>query len=120
MNKERDLAYVCSPLNAPTAEEIRENMIRAKNYAECVAKVIGCRAIAPHSFLPEYLDDNNPVEREVGMKFCYSVLEICKAVVVCGDRISRGMEQEISRAKELGILVYKLIESETGHSLQEI
>lgn len=116
--KPEDLVYVCSPLNAPTAEEIQINMKMAKNFAAIVSQISGCRTIAPHSFLPEYLNDNIPQEREIGMQFCFSVLGICKAIVVCGNRISNGMKQEIQRARELEIPIYRLVWDEGKYKLE--
>lgn len=102
MNKD-DLIYVCSPLSAPTAEGIRENMKNAAHYARITAQVFHCRAIAPHSFLPRFLDDRIPEERELALSFGLSVLRLCKAMVICGNHISRGMKQEIRLARELNI-----------------
>ena len=68
MNK-NDIVYICSPLSASTKEGIRQNMEKAAHYARLVSGTFGCRAIAPHSFLPEYLDDNIPEEREAGLAF---------------------------------------------------
>ena len=99
----KDLYYVCSPLGAPTKEEIRANMLKARKYMEWVSKRYNCRAIAPHAILPEYLDDHNPEERELGLKFGMDLLTICKKLVVCGNSISSGMCAEIALAKKLGI-----------------
>ena len=82
MIKKNELVYICSPLSAPTEAEIRENMSLARFYVKMVAGEFHCRAIAPHSFLPEYLDDNIPEEREIGLQFGLSVLELSKAMVV--------------------------------------
>lgn len=109
MIKKNELVYICSPLSAPTEAEIRGNMSLARFYVKMVAGEFHCRAIAPHSFLPEYLDDNIPEEREIGLQFGLSVLELSKAMVVCGNRISKGMLGEIRRAKELRIPVYALV-----------
>ena len=110
--EKKDLVYICSPLSAPTWEEVQENMKKAAHYASLVSKAANCRAIAPHSFLPEYLDDRISEEREVALAFGLSVLRIAKSMVVCGDRISSGMNGEIEKAKEWGIPVYSLLESE--------
>lgn len=117
MIEEKELVYICSPLSAPTKAQIRENMSLARFYVKMVASQFRCRAIAPHSFLPEYLDDNIPEEREIGLQFGLSVLELSKAMVVCGSRISRGMLGEIRRAKELRIPVYALVIQENEISL---
>lgn len=111
----KELVYICSPLSAPTREGIQKNMNKAAYYTALVAKEFDCRAIAPHSFLPEYLDDSIPEEREVALAFELSVLKIAKAMVVCGKRISSGMNGEIKKAKEWGIPVYSLLEGEMGN-----
>ena len=119
MNK-NDLVYICSRLSAPTKEGIRQNMERAAHYACLVSGTFGCRAIAPHSFLPEYLDDNIPEEREAGLAFGLSVLRLSKAIIVCGSRISSGMRGEIRLAGKLDIPAYALVESTSGITLAKI
>ena len=118
--KKNDLVYICSPLSAPTEQGIRKNMEKAAYYAGLVSGVTGCRAIAPHSFLPEYLDDNIPEEREAALAFGLSILKLSKAVIVCGNRISSGMRGEIRLAGELNIPAYALIESVGGFALAKI
>ena len=119
MNK-NDIVYICSPLSASTKEGIWQNMEKAAHYARLVSGTFGCRAIAPHSFLPEYLDDNIPEEREAGLAFGLSMLRLSKAIIVCGSRISSGMRGEIRLAGELDIPAYALIEYEGRIALAEI
>lgn len=118
--KKNDLVYICSPLSAPTEQGIRKNMEKAAYYAGLISGVTGCRAIAPHSFLPEYLDDNIPEEREAALAFGFSILKLSKAVIVCGNRISSGMRGEIKMAGELDIPAYALVESTSGITLAKI
>lgn len=109
----KDLVYICSPLSADTPEEVRLNMIKAREQMEVVSKLYNCRAIAPHAILPEYLDDTNPEERALGLKFGLDLLKICKLMIVCGDVISDGMRCEIELAKKLGIdIIYRDIVKE--------
>ena len=117
MIKKNELVYICSPLSAPTKMQMRENMNRARFYVNVISSQFGCREIAPHVFLPEYLDDNIPEERAIGLQFGLAVLERSKAVIVCGNRISTGMSGEIKRAKELQIPVYALLIQENEISL---
>ncbi len=105
MNK--DLVYVCSPLSAHTEKGITENMLRAKKYVRIISERFNCRAIAPHSFLPEFLDDNVPEERELGLKFGLDLIKLCKKMYVCGDVISNGMRKEIELARSLGIPIVR-------------
>lgn len=118
--KKNDLVYICSPLSAPTEQGIRMNMEKAAYYAGLVSGVTGCRAIAPHSFLPEYLDDSIPEEREAALAFGLSILKLSKAVIVCGNRISSGMRGEIRLAGELDIPAYAMVESTSGITLAKI
>lgn len=120
MIKKNELVYICSPLSAPTERQIRENMKKASGYAEMIARQFHCRAIAPHSFLPAYMDDRIPEEREICLAFGLSVLKLCKAVIVCGNRISSGMEAEIKTAGECDIPVYSFWEGPDGIVLIKI
>ncbi|MBE5040526.1 DUF4406 domain-containing protein [Ructibacterium gallinarum] len=106
----KELVYVCSPLGAPTKEGVLNNMHKAREYAKTVSEKMDCRAIAPHGILPEYLDDNIPEERAVGLRFGLDLLRICKKMVVCGNVISSGMQKEIELAEKLGIEVRYLKE----------
>ena len=46
------LTYVCSPLSAPTRAEIMVNAQRARTYMTMCEREFGCRAVAPHAYLP--------------------------------------------------------------------
>lgn len=92
----------------------------ATYYSWFVAVEFGGRTIAPHSFLPNYLDDHIPQERQIALEFGLSILKICKAMVVCGDVISSGMAGEIRRAMALGITVYQLCVAGETASLIEM
>ena len=100
------LVYVCSPLRAPSNDGIIRNMEAAADYSNRISSLIGCRAVAPHSFLPKYFDDNVPAERQVCLDFGLSVLKLCAAMFICGNSISSGMQGEINLAKELGIPIF--------------
>ncbi|RHU67152.1 hypothetical protein DXC62_11785 [Ruminococcaceae bacterium TF06-43] len=97
------LTYVCSPLSAPTQAEIMVNAQRARTYMAMCEREFGCRAVAPHAYLPYLLDDSNPEERALALSFGVSLLALCDRLVIYGDRISSGMKEEIRRARELGI-----------------
>ena len=105
MNK--DLVYVCSPLGAPTEDGINRNMQKASEYVKNISERCNCRAIAPHSFLPKYLDDSVPAERELGLKFGLDLIKLCKKMYVCGDVISNGMRKEIELARSLDIPIVR-------------
>lgn len=106
--------YICSPLSAPTQEGIKANMAKAGEYMGVISSKLNCRAVAPHAFLPAFLDDNDPVERKIGLEFGLQYLSTCDALIVCGVRITEGMSAEITRAVELGIPVY-IFHENSGH-----
>ncbi len=106
--------YICSPLHAQTREGIRSNMDMAKHYCQTLEQAFGCRAIAPHAYLPEFLDDWIPRERSLGMAVGQILMRWCDGVVVCGETISKGMAEEIAKAREFGLTVYHFTETENG------
>lgn len=106
--------YICSPLSAPTRDDIRKNMMKARHYMELVSRQLGYRAVAPHAYLPELLDDRNPCERELGLQFGISLLGLCDGMIVCGEYISNGMRAEIRMAEEKHLPVYFLLELQEG------
>lgn len=113
----KKLVYICSPLHAASDEGIRRNMEKAKIYAEKVSKILNCRAVAPHAVLPDILDDNNPEERKIGLRFGLDLLKLCSKVVVCGNTVSKGMREEVRIAGNFGIPVVtleELIKNEGG------
>ena len=100
MNQEdqRKRAYICSPLSAKTDEEFVENMHRARAYMYYAAKEMGLAARAPHAYLPMLLCDRIPHERALALQFGLRLLEESDILLVCGDRISLGMQGEILHA----------------------
>ena len=70
----RPIVYICSPY----AGEIEKNVKAAQGYSRFAVEK-GYIPIAPHLLFPQFLNDANPKERQLG--------------------ISAGMEAEINRAK---------------------
>ncbi len=99
------LTYVCSPLSAPTRAEMLANAAKANSYMVMAEREFGCRAVAPHAYLPYLLDDRIPAERELALVFGRKLLALCSQMVVYGSRISAGMKGEIATAERLGIPV---------------
>lgn len=97
-NDQRKRAYICSPLSAKTDEEFVENMHRARVYMHYAAKEMGLAARAPHAYLPMLLCDRIPNERALALQFGLRLLEESDILLVCGDRISLGMQGEILHA----------------------
>ena len=90
----RPIMYICSPYSGDTERNIKN----AKRYSRFAVDK-GYIPIAPHLLFPQFLDDDNPEERELGLFFGNALMSKCAEVWVFGSRISSGMEAEIKRAK---------------------
>ncbi len=90
----RPLVYICSPY----AGDTNSNIKAAQKYSQyAVAK--GYIPFAPHLLFPQFLNDADPNERQLGLSFGNILMSKCAEVWVFGKRISAGMESEINRAK---------------------
>ena len=65
----------------------------------------GVLPIAPHIYFTQFLDDDVPSERELGINAGIELLKDCDDLWYFGDRITPGMVKEINTAKTLGINV---------------
>ena len=89
--------YVCSPLGGNVAQNI-EN---AKQYGRYVLSK-GMAPVIPH-FYATILNDNNPSERILGMQAGKSLLFNVDALWIFGNKVTKGMEDEIRFAKKLNL-----------------
>ena len=90
----RPIVYICSPYSG----DVDENVAAARRYCRYAVEQ-GYIPIAPHLLFPQFLDDNNVKERELGLFFGNALMSKCSEVWVFGKTISAGMEAEIRRAK---------------------
>ena len=105
--------YICAPL----AGNIKENFANAVTYTEFALKS-GVAPITPH-FYALCLDDSKKDERELGRSAGMSLLWFCDELWVFGDRVSHGMEKEISFAKNLNIRTVYIKESQVKNTLKK-
>ena len=110
----KGMYYICSPLSASTKEEIQKNMLQARHYMESISQSFSCRAIAPHAYLPELLDDQSQRERSLGLAIGQVLLSWCDGLIVCGDVISSGMKKELEAAEKKQIPIYFYRENRRG------
>lgn len=89
----RPIVYICSPY----AGDIENNTAAARRYSRFAVES-GYIPITPHLLFPQFLNDGDPKERELGLFFGNAILSKCAEMWVFGDRISEGMETEIKRA----------------------
>ena len=90
----RPIVYICSPY----AGDVEKNVKAAQRYSR-FAVDSGYLPIAPHLLFPQFLNDHDPKERELGMFFGNVLMTKCIELWVFGGTISSGMADEIERAK---------------------
>jgi len=94
----RPLVYVASPF----AGDTEYNISKARGYCRfAVSK--GCIPLAPHLLYPQFMDDGDREERELGLFFALVLLGKCDELWVFGEKISKGMAAEIAKAKKRGM-----------------
>lgn len=96
----RPLVYICSPYSG----DIDRNSISARRYSR-FAVSRGYLPITTHLLFPQFLDDNIPVERELGLFFGNVLMSKCSEIWVFGSHISIGMNAEIKTAKRRNQLI---------------
>ena len=84
---------------ALTAIEQEHRSLRAFRRYSRFAVEAGYIPFAPHLLFPQFLNDADPNERELGLFFGNALMSKCSEVWVFGSRISAGMQAEINRAK---------------------
>ena len=109
-SEEKVRGYICSPLSAPDNAGILQNMLAARLYSEVASRNLDLVGKAPHAWLPEFLDDHNPTERQIGLDVGIGMLRSADCCIVCGSRVSNGMEAEIELAGRENITVYTFSE----------
>ena len=88
------IVYICSPFSG----DVDGNVAAAQRYSRFAVDK-GYIPVAPHLLFPQFLDDNDPKERQLGLFFGNALMSKCAEVWVFGSTISAGMEIEIKRAK---------------------
>lgn len=92
--------YVAHPLNAPTAAERDANRARASRWVAWLAERYLVAPVADWILLagqwPETAD-----WRAVGLAIDRVLVELCGTIVLCGPRVSPGMQFEAGWAKTI-------------------
>ena len=96
----RPLVYICSPYS----DDILNNERKARVFCRFAVRR-GAIPLAPHLHYPQFMDENSPAERELGLFFGLVLLAKCEQMWVFGEKISRGMSREIAKAESKGIPV---------------
>lgn len=91
----KPLVYICSPFSGDTENNIK----KAREFCR-FAITKNCIPLAPHLLFPQFMDDENPKERELVMFMDMVLMSKCCEVWVFGEIISRGMGMEIAKAEK--------------------
>lgn len=94
----RPLVFICSPL----AGVIEKNIDSARRYSK-FAMEQGTIPFAPHLLFPQFLDENDRTQRDLGIFFGLVLLGKCDEMWVFGSPPSRGMGVEIAKARKRGL-----------------
>ena len=78
----RPIVYICSPFSG----DVETNVANARRYSRYAVDK-GYIPIAPHLLFPQFLDDDNPEERELGLFFGNALMSKCTEIWVFGSRI---------------------------------
>lgn len=91
----KPLVYICSPYSG----DVDRNVKKARNFCRFAVEK-NCIPIAPHLLFPQFMDDDIHQERELAMSMNMVLLGKCNEIWVFGDAISKGMAEEIAKAKK--------------------
>ena len=92
--------FICSPYRG----DIKENTKIARDFGRLAAKC-DYVPIIPHLVFPQFLDDNDPKERILGITLGAELLKVCDMMWVVGSKVTKGMQFEIDAAKALKLPV---------------
>jgi hypothetical protein len=92
----RLVVYVAHPLGAPDAAGLRANLERAMRWLTWLR-----RTFPETTFIAPWIaavlageDDSDPTQREAGLVDAVAVIRLVHGVVLCGGRVSTGMQSE--------------------------
>jgi hypothetical protein len=95
-----DRVYICSPFRG----DMETNAKKAMRYCRFAVKR-GKFPIAPHIWLPSFMDDADQDERNLALSFGIRLLHGCREIWVFGAVISEGMRLELNEARRKRITI---------------
>ena len=107
--KPRPFVYIASPYRGDTKTNV-DNALRYCRFAVAWGRL----PIAPHVWLPRFLDDDIAAERALALNMGLWLLAQCSEVWVFGGIITEGMAGEIRAAQERGIKLRHFADTSTG------
>lgn len=89
----RTIVYICSPYAGDTVN----NILAAQKYCRFAVEK-GYIPFAAHLLFPQFLNDENPTERSLGLAFGNVFMDRCSEIWIFGSELSAGMQAEYDRA----------------------
>jgi len=91
----RPLVFICSPL----AGNIERNQENARRYSKFAVEQ-GAIPLAPHLLFPQFMDDSDKAQRDLGIFFGLVLMGKCDEMWVFGGSASAGMKLELIKARK--------------------
>ena len=107
------LVYISSPLRG----DVERNIQRARDYCAYAASC-GVIPLAPHTIFTQYLDDEQPEQREQGLAMGRDLMWRCDDLWVVGNTISSGMREEIELAKKFYMPIFYVLEEQVQEKVK--
>lgn len=93
--------YVCSPYKG----DVETNVRNAVNFSRCIT-MLGAMPITPQIYFTQFVNDDIPMERQIGLAMGIDLLSECDEMWVFGiENPSSGMQGEIEYAQKHNIPV---------------
>lgn len=96
--KHRPLVFICSAL----AGDVERNLQNARWYSK-FAVYQGAIPLAPHLLFPQFLNDADEAQRDLGRLFALVLMDRCSELWVFGSPPTEGMRLEITKARKRGL-----------------
>ena len=96
------LVYICSRYKPDEDHSVEfHRAVAATACRSIINENANCIPVAPHLYLPQFMDDDSPVERKAALTYGKHMLKQCQAmkVIVVDNIISDGMKAEIELAE---------------------
>lgn len=104
-NRESPIVYICSPYSGA----VMHNTEMASQYSRFAVDE-GYVPITPHLYLPLFISEET--ERDLAIRTCLRLMDVCSELWVCGDKITDGMRREMAYAAEIGIPISQIKEED--------
>lgn len=95
--------FICHPF-----QNKEKNIESTKRYCKYAA-ALGYNPFSPALHYPQFLDESDQSQRELGMQFGIQILQFCDELWICGDRITDGMHEEIEAVTDFNTKQGELI-----------